>query len=91
MHPATSEDGRVFPFCSSTMIRRWHEAREQAGFPGLRFHSLRKTFLTLARRRGVQLEVAMALSDHRDVRVALQVYRAVDDEELLRAVGRLPT
>lgn len=32
--------------------------------------------------------VAMALSDHHDVKICLSVYRAVDDEELLRAVGR---
>lgn len=32
--------------------------------------------------------VAMALSDHHDVAICLSVYRAVDNAELLRAVGR---
>jgi hypothetical protein len=34
------------------------------------------------------MEVAMALSDHRDLRTVLRCYRAIDPDELLRAVGR---
>lgn len=43
---------------------------------------------TAARQRGVPLEVAMHLSDHKDVATALKHYRAISPEELLKAVGR---
>lgn len=47
-----------------------------------------KYFLTQLRRRGVSLEVAMRLSDHRDLKTVVEAYRAVSDDELLEALGR---
>lgn len=81
-------EGRVFNLASETLRRHWLAALKRAGLPEFKLHDLRRTFLTNARRRGVPMEVAMALSDHRDLRVVLRCYRAVDEEELLRAVGR---
>ncbi len=82
--------GRVFPFSRGTVERRVNAAILASGV-SFRFHDLRRTFFTRARERGVPLEVAMALSDHRDVATALRHYRAVSPAELLRAVGRAET
>lgn len=79
--------GPIFRFSQSTVQKRFDEARKRAGVECL-FHDLRRTFFTRLRRKGVPLEVAMALSAHRDVKTALTHYRAIDPDELLRAVGR---
>jgi integrase len=76
----------VLPIPASTLGDAWRRACRVCGLTGLKIHDLRKTFLTRCRRRNVPLEVACALSDHRDYRVALGVYRLVDEEDLLRAV-----
>lgn len=81
--------GPVFEFTRSTLHKRFDEARKRAGVSCV-FHDLRRTFFTRLRRQGVPLEVAMALSAHRDVKTALRHYRAIDPDELLRAVGRSP-
>ena len=82
-----SVEGRIFPFSVSALRRRITLAAARAGLD-CTFHDLRRTFFTRMRERGVPLEIAMALSDHRDVRTALRHYRAISAEELLRAVGR---
>lgn len=80
--------GLVFTRSARDFRRHWRRIVTRAGLRGLHFHDLRKTFLTDQCRRGTRLEVAMALSDHRDLRTVLKCYRAIAPEELLRAVGR---
>jgi len=80
--------GPVFRRCAEDLRRHWVRIVHRAGLRGLHFHDLRKTFLTDQCKRGTRMEVAMALSDHRDLRTVLKCYRAIDPEELLRAVGR---
>jgi len=82
-------EGHLFPWERKRCGEKWLQACRRAGVKGLRFHDLRKTFLTRCRERGVQMEVAMALSDHQDLRTVLRCYRAVSDDDLLRGVGRL--
>lgn len=81
-------EGRVFQVSGETVRQRWMAALKRAGLPEFKLHDLRRTFLTNARKRGVPMEVAMALSDHHDLKVVLRCYRAVDEAELLKAVGR---
>lgn len=83
-----SVEGPVFRFSRSTVGRRMTRAVVRSAIDDTTFHDLRRTFFSRMRERGVPLEVAMALSDHRDVRTALRHYRAISAEELLRAVGR---
>ena len=83
----TTRVGRVFPWSGTTLQRHFRRAARSANLE-IHFHDLRRTFFTRARRRGIDLEVAMRLSDHRDVRTALAHYRAISPEELLLAVGR---
>ncbi len=66
--------------------RVWLAVVASAGLPWLRVHDLRRTFLTRLRRAGVALEVAMWLSDHRDLRTVLECYREVDAEEGVKAL-----
>ena len=84
----TSVTGRVFPLSHDSVRRGFQRAAAKCGLRDLRFHDCRRTFLTNCRRRGVPMEVAMALSDHRDLKVVLACYRAIDSGELLQAVGR---
>lgn len=94
LHSSASGSQRpeVFSIRRSTLHREFHRALSRAGLCAGKFHWLRKYFLTQCRRRGVPLEVAMRLSDHHDLKTVLECYRAIDDLDLLRAVGReLPT
>lgn len=89
LHNSSGSQRRgVFPIGRTTLHREFHRALGKAGLQAGKFHWLRKYFLTQCRRRGVPLEVAMRLSDHHDIKVVLECYRAIDDADLLKAVGR---
>ena len=79
--------GRVFSLSRTSLSRAFTHAAALASVD-CTFHDLRRTFFTRMREAGVPLEVAMALSDHRDYRTALRHYRAIRPEELLQAVHR---
>ena len=74
--------GRALPALAALSPRR-SRGRSQR----LKFHDMRRTFLTRARARGVPLEVAMALSDHQDIRTALRVYRGIPSQGAPRGRG----
>lgn len=80
--------GQIFHLRKSQVGRLFRRAAHAAGLKGIKFHDLRKTFLTRLRRRGVPLEVAMELSDHRNIATVLKHYRAVERRDLLAAMGR---
>lgn len=69
--------------------KRFESAVKAAGLDGLKPHDLRRNFVTRCRRQGVPLEVAMYLSDHRDVRVVMSCYRAISKEEAKAAMTGL--
>jgi integrase len=78
--------GKIF----GTYARRiWPRIRKDAGVDGIKQHDLRRTFVTLARRVHVDLEVAMALSDHQDVRTMMKYYRRVNTSETKNAIDRI--
>lgn len=82
--------GPVFPGVTRSSLD--HAARRvfrKAGVVDGHFHLFRSTFVTGLARRGVAPEVAMRLSAHTDYRTVLRHYRAIDVEEMLRAVGRV--
>jgi integrase len=47
----------------------WHSLTEKAGFPGLRFHDLRHTFVTQMVERGVPLGVIQSMVGHMSARM----------------------
>lgn len=86
--PAVRPEAPVWGLAPGASVKRaFRSAARRAGLE-VKFHDLRRTFISLARRRGVPLDVVMALSDHRDLRTVLRHYRGVSREELLAAVGR---
>ncbi|HWE22977.1 MAG TPA: site-specific integrase, partial [Myxococcales bacterium] len=67
------------------MFRR---AADAAGFPGLWFHDLRRSFVTNARRHGVPESVVMKMSGHK-TRSVFERYNIIEEEDLIEAVKRL--
>jgi len=78
----------IFEQNPTRLANRLKEAQQIAKVRPFTLHDCRRTFLTRSRRRGVPLEVAMALSDHRDISTVLRCYRQVDRSDLLKGVGR---
>jgi len=67
------------------MFRRACKAAE---LTGLWFHDLRRSFITNARRRGIQESVVMRMSGHR-TRAVFERYNVVSEDDLKDAVRRL--
>jgi integrase len=78
--------GLIFGPLDAAAFRR---AAAAAGVEWLKPHDLRRGFVTRCRRRGVPMELAMFLSDHRDVAVVLDAYRAIDPADVEAAVKAL--
>jgi len=66
----------------------WHTLTEKAGFPGLRFHDLRHTFITHLVELGVSLGVIQTFVGHLSVRM-LQHYTRIASGTARKAVERL--
>lgn len=65
--------------------KMWHNARTAAGMKDVWFHDLRRSYITNARRRGVQESVIMKLSGHR-TRHVFDRYNIVSTNDLKKAV-----
>lgn len=81
--------GKIWPQSDATVSRAFRAAQIKAGIQHpVTLHDLRRTFLTRARQRGVPMEVAMRISDHRDLGTVLKCYRQIPEEEMRAAVER---
>lgn len=65
--------------------KMWDRARSAVGMEHCWFHDLRRSFITNARRRGVQESVIMKMSGHR-TRNVFERYNVVDETDLRKAV-----
>ena len=90
-----SRFGRQFVFVNPKTGTRWVDIRKSfkrsvaaAGFQGLWFHDLRRSFITRARRVGVPESVVMRMSGHR-TRAVFERYNVVDTQDLRAAVRAL--
>ncbi len=70
----------------SDIKRSFRSAVKRAKLDGLSFHDLRRSFTNMLRRRGVPIDVAMALSGHRNLEVLMQSYRDVGFDEARKAL-----
>ncbi len=68
-------DGR--PLSASIVSKAWHELREQAGVPAVRFHDLRHTAATLMLGSGVHPKIASEMLGHSTVAITLDLYSHV--------------
>ena len=81
-----------FVFVNSKTNKPWnqirkafHRARTAAGLPDIRFHDLRRSFCTNARRRGLAESVVMKMSGHK-TRAVFDRYNIVNDDDMRVAV-----
>lgn len=66
----------------------WDSALRRAGIKGLRFHDLRHTFATRARRVGMPLEILQRVLGHAEVTTTMR-YAHVADQEVNQAMNLL--
>lgn len=66
----------------------WDSALEHAGITGFRFHDLRHTFATRARRAGMPLEVLQKVLGHSTIDLTMR-YSHVGEEEMDEAINRM--
>jgi integrase len=91
------EHGLVFPSSRGTplqyrnVMRAFKELQAKAKVSPLNLHGLRHTYTTLALRAGLPPKVVAARLRHRDVKLTLQVYQQLMDEDLREGAVPLDT
>jgi len=88
-HTAAMPEGQERLFADRFSPKKWDRVREKAGFPGLTFQVLRKTFASLRAQKGVSTAVTQRLLEHSSPRLTNDVYTNVDPV-LRQAVSLLP-
>jgi len=77
------------PMTQSVVDRGFKRLLEVAGLPKLRFHELRHTACSLMALQGVSASVAMKRMGHSDIRLTLQLYTHVLEQQDKDAAARL--
>ena len=100
-----SNSGRVYPrkdhqrfyvFCHAdgsrlmSIKRSFKRAKHRASLDGVKFHDLRRTFVTWIAQAGYNPRVAQELAGHTDASVTLAFYMGADRREMRSAVESLP-
>jgi integrase len=94
--PRTKEQGE-YVFCHKdgkpcqSLSRSIYRALKKAGIEGVSMHGFRKTFCTLLARQKVHPKVAQRLMGHSDVKLTMDVYTEVEEEQLTEATNSLPS
>jgi integrase len=86
-----SDSPFVFPSNSVTghlldLKKSWEEFRTEAGFPGLRFHDLRRTFASAAAQSGVPLFVIAKMLGHAKSARVIETYARLAADDLRAGV-----
>jgi integrase len=79
---------RPFPFTYSYARARWNALRVAAGFPTLRFHDLRHSYVSALLEAGTPIHVVQAMAAHRSV-VVTGLYAHPTDEAVRAATARV--
>ena len=82
-----SSSGRALEY--RNVLRDLKAIGQSAGLPKLSLHDLRRTYITLAVRQGISPEIVSKLAGHAGVRLTLEVYRRVSEEEAAGNVLKL--
>ncbi len=73
------------------LSKHWHELREAAGVPRLRFHDLRHTCVSLLLALGVPPHVVREIAGHSDIKVTMTVYAHGNLDAHAAALAQLDT
>ena len=84
----TASPVKPFDFSYWFALKRWHVARAAAGFPTLRIHDLRHSYITALLDAGVPIHVVRDIAAHRDLHVT-QHYAHSSDEARRRAAAKV--
>lgn len=91
----TAQKNFVFCRTDGSPIRCFRKSLEnafkKAGLRGVSPHSLRKTFCSLLARQKVHPKVAQQLLGHSDIRLTMDIYTEIADDQLQEAVCSLPS
>ena len=93
--PDWEDHGLVFPSRRGTPMepdnlrRSWSVIRAAAGLPGVRFHDLRHTCVTLLLDLGVPPHVVREIVGHSAIEVTMTIYAHASLEEKRKALGKL--
>jgi integrase len=93
--PDWEDHGLVFPSRRGTPMepdnlrRSWSVIRTAAGLPGVRFHDLRHTCVTLLLDLGVPPHVVREIVGHSAIEVTMTIYAHASLEEKRKALGKL--
>ncbi len=79
---------KPFDFSYWYALKRWHVAREAAGFPTFRIHDLRHSYITALLDSGVAIHVVRDIAAHRDLHVT-QHYAHSSDDARRRAAAKV--
>lgn len=79
------------PISPYSLTKYWHDVRERAGVPALRFHDLRHTAVSLLLALGVPPHVVHEIVGHSDIKVTMTVYAHGRLDEKAAALTRLGT
>lgn len=83
----TTPDGR--PISPATLGKQWRDLRDRVGLPGLRFHDLRHTCVSLLLALGVPPHIVREIAGHSDVKVTMTVYAHGNLDEHTAALSQL--
>ncbi|TYB37151.1 site-specific integrase [Micromonospora sp. AP08] len=78
------------PIEPRNLTRHFYSVRDRAGLPGIRFHDLRHTCLTLLLSLGTPPHIAQAIAGHSHVDVTMMIYAhsgMAEQTEALRKLG----
>jgi integrase len=93
--PDWEDHGLVFPSRRGTPVepdnlrRSWSVIRTAAGLPGVRFHDLRHTCVTLLLDLGVPPHVVREIVGHSAIEVTMTIYAHASLDEKRKALGKL--
>jgi integrase len=82
----TSRKGRVFD--ATNFRRHWYAAVESAGLKNFRFHDLRHTFASWARKGGVDLPTLKEAMHHSDISMTMR-YANVEPDEVVTTFDKV--
>ncbi|RTG94004.1 site-specific integrase [Thermus scotoductus] len=91
------EHGLIFPSRRGTpleyrnVLRAFNELQAKAGVTPINLHGLRHTYTSLALRAGLPPKVVAARLRHKDVKLTLQVYQQLMDDDLKAGAVPLDT